>query len=212
MLQRPGMLSRQAGKWKPRKIPNPDYFEDSDPYKMAPIGAIGLELWSMSDDIVFDNFIITDTKSVADVWAADTWEVKRLQEVSGGSSAKSVVQAVLDATHERPWLWAVLIVVILLPIVLLIAYCCMPGSSKDAAAAHKKTDSPIADDLSEEPEESDLGTNEGGDMPTRRSSRKTRGKKSDLDADPSSEPAENTDADQSPRKGSPTRRRPRIQE
>ena len=43
---------------------------------------------------------------------------------------KSVVQAVLDATHERPWLWAVIIVVVLLPIVLLIAYCCMPGSSK----------------------------------------------------------------------------------
>ena len=43
----------------------------------------------MSDDIVFDNFIITDSKSVADVWAADTWEVKRLQEVSGGSSAVS---------------------------------------------------------------------------------------------------------------------------
>lgn len=52
-------------------------------------GAVGLELWSMSDDIVFDNFIITDSKSVADVWAADTWEVKRLQEVSGGSSAVS---------------------------------------------------------------------------------------------------------------------------
>ena len=46
---------------------------------------------------------------------------------------KSVVQAVLDATHERPWLWAVIIVVVLLPIVLLIAYCCMPGSSKVTA-------------------------------------------------------------------------------
>ena len=52
-------------------------------------GAVGVELWSMSDDIVFDNFIITDSKSVADIWATDTWEVKHLQEMSGGPSAVS---------------------------------------------------------------------------------------------------------------------------
>jgi Calreticulin family len=26
------------GKWKPAKIPNPDYFRDDEPFKMAPIG------------------------------------------------------------------------------------------------------------------------------------------------------------------------------
>ena len=25
------------GKWKPRMIPNPGYFEDFEPYKMTPI-------------------------------------------------------------------------------------------------------------------------------------------------------------------------------
>ena len=44
----------------------------------------------MSDDIVFDNFIIADSKSMADSWAADTWEVKRLQELSSGSSGVSI--------------------------------------------------------------------------------------------------------------------------
>ena len=39
-------------------------------------GAIGLELWSMSDNILFDNMIITDDKHVADEWAADTFELK----------------------------------------------------------------------------------------------------------------------------------------
>lgn len=43
---------------------------------------------------------------------------------------KSVVQAVLDVTNERPWLWAVFIVVVLLPIVLVIAYCCVGSSAK----------------------------------------------------------------------------------
>jgi len=38
------------------------------------------------------------------------------------------VQSVVDATHERPWLWAVIIVVVVLPLVLIVVYCCMPNS------------------------------------------------------------------------------------
>lgn len=50
------------GKWAPRRIPNPDYFEDLNPFKMTPIAAIGIELWSMSNNILFDNLLITDGK------------------------------------------------------------------------------------------------------------------------------------------------------
>jgi len=42
------------------------------------------------------------------------------------------VQSVIDATHERPWLWAVIVVVVVLPLVLIIVYCCM-GTSKVSA-------------------------------------------------------------------------------
>jgi len=38
------------------------------------------------------------------------------------------VQSVIDATHERPWLWAVIIVVVVLPLVLIVVYCCMSSS------------------------------------------------------------------------------------
>merc|ERR1712226_497432 len=62
---------KYKGKWKPRKIANPDFFTDNEPYAMTTIDAVGLELWSMSDEIMFDNFIITDDKVVADEWAAD---------------------------------------------------------------------------------------------------------------------------------------------
>jgi calnexin len=48
-------------------------------------GAVGLELWSMSNDIAFDNFIITDDRSVADQWAADSWSVKYAQERASGA-------------------------------------------------------------------------------------------------------------------------------
>ncbi|GAB0189337.1 alpha-1,3-mannosyl-glycoprotein 4-beta-N-acetylglucosaminyltransferase-like protein MGAT4D [Grus japonensis] len=66
------------GIWSPRKIPNPDYFEDLHPFKMTTVSAIGLELWSMTSDIYFDNFIICSEKEVADRWAADGWGLKKL--------------------------------------------------------------------------------------------------------------------------------------
>lgn len=34
----------------------------------------------MNDDIVFDNFIITDDRAVAEAWAADTWSIKSESE------------------------------------------------------------------------------------------------------------------------------------
>lgn len=45
---------------------------------MAPFKALGLELWSMTSDIYFDNFIITSHKEVADRWASDSWGLKKL--------------------------------------------------------------------------------------------------------------------------------------
>ena len=43
------------GVWAPRKIDNPHYFVDETPHAMAPIGGIGIELWTMQDGILFDN-------------------------------------------------------------------------------------------------------------------------------------------------------------
>ncbi|KAF2750772.1 Calreticulin-domain-containing protein [Sporormia fimetaria CBS 119925] len=46
------------GEWKPRKIKNPNYFEDKTPAKFEPMGAIGFEIWTMQNDILFDNIYI----------------------------------------------------------------------------------------------------------------------------------------------------------
>jgi len=51
--------------------------------------ALGFELWSVSDDILFDNIIITDEKGVADDWAKQTWVIKYEQELAGTASAVS---------------------------------------------------------------------------------------------------------------------------
>lgn len=75
------------GKWEPRKIPNPDFFEDNNPFvSLRPFYAVGLELWSMTDNIYFDNFIITDDESVADRFARDSWMLKKNLETINSNS------------------------------------------------------------------------------------------------------------------------------
>ncbi|XP_052861991.1 calnexin-like isoform X1 [Anopheles cruzii] len=64
------------GKWSPRKIPNPEFFEDLSPFRMTSIAAVGIEIWSMSSDILFDNIVICDDETVADEWAAQTFDLK----------------------------------------------------------------------------------------------------------------------------------------
>lgn len=38
--------------------------------------ALGLEVWTMSAEIVFDNFYIGTSKKDADSFAAQTWDIK----------------------------------------------------------------------------------------------------------------------------------------
>ena len=47
---------------------------------MTSIAAVGIELWSMSSDIYFDNILVTSDPKVADTWAAETFDLK-LQKV-----------------------------------------------------------------------------------------------------------------------------------
>lgn len=68
------------GVWKPRKIANPDYFEDLHPFRMTTFSAVGLELWSMSSDIFFDNFFVTSDRNTAERWANDGWGLKKAAE------------------------------------------------------------------------------------------------------------------------------------
>ncbi|KAK4002880.1 calnexin isoform X2 [Daphnia magna] len=133
------------GRWRPRRIPNPDFFEDKHPFNMASIGAIGLELWSMSDNILFDNFIITDDKTVSEQWAAETFDLKRNLV---DRDQESVVQRLMNYTNKNPWLWAVYVIVVGLPLVLIFTFCCNSQEKQDAARAAlaKKTDDAVEDD------------------------------------------------------------------
>lgn len=40
------------GEWHPQQIPNPAYYEDLHPADFEPLGGVGFELWTMTDDIL----------------------------------------------------------------------------------------------------------------------------------------------------------------
>jgi len=153
------------GKWKPQLIPNPEYYHDAEPFKMTPIAAVGIELWTMSDNIYFDNILITDDLSLADGFARETFDLKK--QVLDASSG-NIFQRILAYSNKNPWLYAVYVVLVGLPTVLIITFCCSggekPAASKDSLNDPKKTDEAQDDDevveevAAEEPNVDDEGS------------------------------------------------------
>ncbi|CAL1602152.1 unnamed protein product [Knipowitschia caucasica] len=135
------------GVWKPRKIQNPEFFEDLHPFRMRPFRAVGLELWSMTSDIYFDNFIVTSHKEVADRWASDTWGLKKLV---ASANEPGIFAQLTMAAEERPWLWVVYVLTVGLPVGLVVLFC-WPKKTEDEYV-YKKVDVP-AEDAEEEEEE-----------------------------------------------------------
>jgi calnexin len=46
------------GTWAPKKIPNPNFKADEHASDLEPIGGLGFELWTMQEDILFDNIYV----------------------------------------------------------------------------------------------------------------------------------------------------------
>lgn len=131
--------SKYRGKWSPRMIPNPNYYEDRNPFGMSAIGALGLELWSMSTDILFDNFIVTDNKRVADLWANESWALKHTLELEAIAAQRHVGQILMDSFEERPWLFVVFVIVCTF-VALVFIVCCCANPQAEEDAKYKKTD------------------------------------------------------------------------
>ncbi|XP_023164641.1 calnexin isoform X2 [Drosophila hydei] len=100
------------GKWAPRKIANPDFFEDLMPFQMTPISAIGLELWSMSNEILFDNLIVTDDVDVAREFAANSFDIKRRYI---DRESKTLWHRLMRHMNYKPGWWALYFLYLLIP-------------------------------------------------------------------------------------------------
>jgi len=95
------------GKWEPKKISNPNYFVDNNPHNFPKISAIGLELWSMTKNVLFDNFIIAHDEKVASDYAKETFTLKNKREKikqppKPTVNGESLIQQVMDFINKYP--------------------------------------------------------------------------------------------------------------
>lgn len=93
------------GEWTARRIRNPNYFEDLKPVKsLKKIGGVGIELWTMTEDILFDNIYIGHSLEDAKAFAAETFEVKKPLEVIADKAAEPLDDDDIDQVSfkEQP--------------------------------------------------------------------------------------------------------------
>ena len=130
------------GVWTPRKVDNPNYYEDSQPYAMAPIGGIGIELWTMQDGILFDNVLVASDPAVAKAVAAKTFDVRKAAEAASKGtkrdnqrqegfvgSVKYYAKEAYYYTLETPLIVLGSALLGLVPLIFLL--CCRGGGTKD---------------------------------------------------------------------------------
>jgi calreticulin len=67
----PKMIENPAykGEWVHPMVPNPDYFDDDNLYVFDNNRYVGFEIWQVKSGTIFDNIIVTDSKSEADAFA-----------------------------------------------------------------------------------------------------------------------------------------------
>uniref|UniRef100_A0A1I7X8R0 Calreticulin family protein n=1 Tax=Heterorhabditis bacteriophora TaxID=37862 RepID=A0A1I7X8R0_HETBA len=136
------------GVWTPRQIANPHFFVPNAYDGLAPISAIGIELWTMSQNIIFDNILVADSEEIASDIAQQTFRVRRKEEArltASKGEGGGIVQGIINAANERPWLWAVYVLCVLIPVIL-IGVCCFGRKSSSDTSHRKKTDAFQADD------------------------------------------------------------------
>jgi len=154
------------GVWSPAQIDNPNFFVDEQPHAMAPIGGVGIELWTMQDGILFDNILVTSDPAVASSLAAASFDLRTAEE------KKSSTGTMADLKREPGFVGAItyyttkafyfardnLLAVGLafcLGLIPLLLFCCF-GRSKDATPADDDDavdSAPLASDApADEPE------------------------------------------------------------
>lgn len=90
------------GIWAPRKIDNPDYFDDPTPLKnIAPIGGVALEIWTMDEGYFFDNVLVANDADVAADHRERYTVPKQKIEVSF-STAQMRLASTIPAQHALP--------------------------------------------------------------------------------------------------------------
>jgi calnexin len=79
---------KYKGEFVPKQIPNPNFFEDLHPHNFGKIAAVGFEIWTMQDNILFDNIFIGDSEIEASTLTAKFQSKNAKEKALQGESVK----------------------------------------------------------------------------------------------------------------------------
>ncbi|XP_062332506.1 calmegin [Osmerus eperlanus] len=96
-----------------QSIPNIKPPSQSEGLGLGSVEALGLELWSLRGQVMFDNILLCNDLELAQQWTQDTWEKRYMP---------SLLERLLLATAARPWLWGVYVFTVGLPTILFISF------------------------------------------------------------------------------------------
>jgi len=123
----PPMIDNPAykGEWKARQIDNPNFFIDEIPFQNLPqVSAIGFELWTMQNKILFDNVVVDTDETACSAYAEKTFFIRKAiedaksQQPVGPSIFNRIYEGVRELVHEHSEL-LMYVGILLLPFVLI---------------------------------------------------------------------------------------------
>ncbi|KAJ8266444.1 hypothetical protein GJAV_G00130500 [Gymnothorax javanicus] len=163
------------GPWRPGTISNPASADAPPTLEMSPVAAVGLELWSLTGGVLFDNILLCDDAEVARRWTEASW---------GQRETPGLIVQLLVAAHKRPWLWGVYVFSVGLPAILFISFM-WPDKRfgpPDMDYYYMKSDEPQEEDTGDSVGSTNLITHVAGEVtgPRRRKYEKAQ-QKSDLE-------------------------------
>lgn len=95
------------GPWAPRKVANPAFFEDKHVGRLggATIGAVGVEVWTMSGGITYDGFLVSRDEKAAEAFGASSWKPKHAAQSAAAAAEKQAKEheARLTAAETGGW-------------------------------------------------------------------------------------------------------------
>eukprot|EP00456_Euglypha_rotunda_P016273 TRINITY_DN15366_c0_g1_i19.p1 TRINITY_DN15366_c0_g1~~TRINITY_DN15366_c0_g1_i19.p1 ORF type:complete len:380 (-),score=63.73 TRINITY_DN15366_c0_g1_i19:89-1228(-) len=129
------MISNPAykGVWKPRQIANPNYFDDTNPHKLSPMIGIGFEIWTMQEDIEFDNIFVDNSEDAASKFAADTWAKKQAFEKASDPTAsleEDFLGNFVEYASANPGILVILMIAVATLLIALVICCCSSPTPK----------------------------------------------------------------------------------
>ena len=72
----------QQGEWKPRQIPNPAYYQETEALqRLDSIGAVAIEIWTTDKGYRFSNVLLSRTDEEAAAFRAGAFRRKHDQQV-----------------------------------------------------------------------------------------------------------------------------------